>query len=605
MSPAPNSPMLTTDVLIVGAGPSGLVSALLLARLGHRCVVVERNAFTDDHPKAHELNARSVEILREIGITENKLAAEASPIEDGSRVLFCRTINEEYGRIDLMADPARREKYARHLRQTLPYFNLSQSEFEKLLVRRAEAEPLIDLRFRHRWDSMERRADGVVSRVFDENLGAPVTIASRYLLACDGAGSPVRRALGIGVDGPAEIQNFVTAAFRMNLRDRVNTPAKLYWITHPRFAGSLIAHNMERRWVYIVPYFKPWQKPEDFTRQVLEARIRGALGFDAPDLRVDSISTWRMTAQVARSYRDGRVFLVGDAAHRFPPTGGLGMNTGIADAHNLVWKLAAVLQGRAGDALLDTYEAERRPVAVKNCDESRRNFDKIMDVFKPLGLRSDGMELLARIMGGPVVRRLPDAVKQAIFRLLTAPADRMLKRVFRNATLKRRVDAVVDDQIGHFDRLGLDIGYTYETGALVDDGSPVDVAENEVCDYVPSTRPGARLPHAWIDTPGGRRSTHDLLAYDRFTLLATGQDWKFAAESLPTAVHFVDASALGDPFGLGDRPLLVRPDGHIAWRGDANGEADRAAALRDVLDRLGLMPANPEAVVEARSLASA
>lgn len=558
------------EVLIVGAGPSGLVSALLLARLGIPSIVIERNVKTDEHPKAHELNARSVEILRDAGIGESEIAQEASPLEDGSRILFCREINEEFGRIDLMADPARKAKYAEHLRQDLPYFNLSQSEFEKILVRHAETSPLIDLRFRHQWKTVVRNDDCVVSRIVDDASGREFEIEAGYLLACDGASSPVRRALGIGVEGPAEIQNFINAYFQMNLRGRVKTPAKLYWCLHPRYAGTFISHHMEKRWVYAIPYYKPWQKPEDFTPEMLKERIQGALGFPVPDLEITSISPWRMTAQVADSYRSGRVFLVGDAAHRFPPTGGLGMNTGIADAHNLCWKLRAVARGQADDTLLDTYETERRPIAVKNCKESRDNFDRIFEVFDLLGIDANGMELLARVMNSFPVKFFPEGLKRAFLAIVSRPVDRKIRRVFHDRELKERLDRAVANQIPHFDRLGLDIGYTYEHGALIDDGTPVDTAEDAVTQYVPSTHPGARLPHRWVETSQGRKSTHDFLAYDRFTLFAQGAEWRPEAENMGEDVQFVDISTWNVHLDPESRPLLVRPDGHVAWRGNQN-----------------------------------
>ncbi len=567
-------PVESTRVLIVGGGPSGLVSALLLARWGVPSIVLERNVRTDEHPKAHELNARSIEILRDAGIGEEELAAEASPLEDASRILFCRTINEEFGRIDLLDDEARRAKYEAHLRQTLPYLNLSQSELEKILVAHAEASPLIDVRFQHRWESCDETAHQIMSAVTGETA---YTIRSEYLLACDGASSPVRRAVGIGMDGPAEIETFVNAFFRADLRERLATPAKLYWMLHPACPGTLVAHHVERRWVYAVPVQHPWERPEDFTPEVMGERIATVLGFDAPDVEVISTSTWRMTAQVAERYRRGRVLLVGDAAHRFPPTGGLGMNTGMADAHNLAWKLALVLEGRADNGLLDTYEAERWPVALKNCAESHTNFDKVFEVLDALGLDRRGLAMLARVINGPLIRNLPYRAKRALRHALTWPVFRRVGKALRPGAFQERVRKAIARQTNHFDRLGLDIGYVYEGGAVIPDGSTPPAPENDVADYIPTTMPGARLPHGWIDA-AHTHSTLDHLDYTDFTVFA-------AAPGLDT-LHLPHVDTTDFPHDLfpPHEVLLVRPDGHVAWRVD--GRTYSPEALRRAITTL-------------------
>lgn len=590
-----SAPRESTDVLIVGAGPSGLMCALLLARWKVRSIVVERNAVTDSHPKAHELNARSIEILRDAGIGEKELAAEASPLEDASRILFCRTINEEIGRIDLLSDPARRQKYAENLRQRLPYMNLSQSEFEKILVRHAERSPLIDLRFGHRWESMSPGENSVVSTVVRETA---YRIESRYVLGCDGASSQVRRVIGIEMEGPAEIQSFVNAFFELDLSGRVRTRAKLFWIIHPEYAGTFIAHHVAKRWVYAVPVYQPWENVENFTAEAMCERIRGALGFDVPELTISSLSTWRMTAQVATTYRRGRVLLVGDAAHRFPPTGGLGMNTGIADAHNLCWKLALVLSGRAGDALLDTYETERRPVAQKNCAESHANFDRIWDVIRALGVNPKGMEHFARFMNSRPMRMLPDGIKSGVVKALAWVPKRLIGRALRPGRVRDRVQRAIDDQINHFDRLGLDIGYVYEQGALVRSGEVKPTAGSDVADYAPTTIPGARVPHRWIGTGDGRWSTHDSLSYTQLSMLLRTED----ARRLPVRMHedirLVDTSEFPEDAFPRDAMLLVRPDGHVGWRGrvGADDEAAVSAAMETILYSANAMERTGDAV---------
>ncbi len=586
---------VSTDVLVIGAGPTGMIAALCLAQYGIRSVVIERREGIQTHPKAHELSARSIEILHGLGFTYEELMAEASPASDAGRILFCGTLREEFGVIDLNAGDGAK-KYREHLASPAPYLNLSQVELEKIMQAKLRASPHVDLRYRHQWEAFEQRDGGVTSRVSDLAAGNAITVTSRYVLCADGATSRTRAALGVAMVGPEKIRDFVNAYFQADLSRVVNTRGKIYFIFSPHCPGSvLIAHHVERRWVFHTPV-ESWERAEDFTADVLTARIRSALGRSDVPIEITSMSSWRMTAQVAERFRAGRAFLLGDAAHRFPPTGGLGMNSGIGDAHNLAWKLARVLRGESPDALLDTYEPERRPVIQTNCDESRRNSERMYEIVEAFGLKvEDIVEVNERLRAGPLAA-LPASLRAWGQRQLERYGESVLAKFNDDPEVRARVTRSVADQRPHFDRIGLDLGYTYDVGAVLPDGTAPVERDHAVTDYVPSTRPGARLPHFWLDGRRRQRSSHTLIDYRAPTLVlgaSLAEDPALTAAAKELGVRLASLGDEAIPLACrgavhayaqlaADGALLVRPDGHVAWR-QSQGVTPSAALLRSIV----------------------
>jgi 2,4-dichlorophenol 6-monooxygenase len=557
-------------VLVVGGGPVGMMASILLARQGVASRVVERRAGPHRAPQAHVVNPRTLEICRAVGIDVDRLRGLATPRADGSQVVWMTSLaGEELGRL-----PYERQGDDCLVDTPTPLLNLSQHLFEPVLLERLRAEPLAAIAYGHQCQGLRADADGVTADVEDLTSGERHEVRSRYVIAADGAGSRIRRALGIEMVGPDRLQTFVMIHFEADLRALVRTrPAILYWTVDPECAGAFVAHDIDRTWVFMHPYDPESQPVETFDERTCAAIVRRAIGRDVP-LAVRDVSPWTMTAQVADRYRAGRVFLAGDAAHRFPPSGGLGMNTGIQDVDNLAWKLRLVLDGAAGDRLLDTYEIERRPVARENADHSMQNAFRMLEVFEALGVP------------------------------IELGADRAAARARMRETLaddagRARVRAAIEHQRDHFDTRGLQLGFAYEDGALVPDGSPAPCVANRACDYVPSTRPGAHLPHAWVARAGERISTLDLVAHDRFTLIAGPA----AARAIddPTVHTLVAGRDFGDPDGrwaalaeMGDDgALLVRPDRHVAWRASgAMASTERlASALARIVARAGIAPA--------------
>ena len=587
--------MSTSRVLIVGAGPAGATAALLLAEHGIDTLVIEQRVAPSTHPAAHVLSTRTLEIFRGLGL-EHDVRRLSSRIYELRDIIYATSLTgPELGRITIY-DP---ESTEAQLLQTLSptrAVNLSQDVLVPMLWDRLDACKRVEFHRGGVYQSHHETADGVEVRVTSPDGDGELVATGRYLIGADGAGSHIRRTCGLQMRGPV-LQHVISVHFSADLRPYLwSRRAPVIWTCTPRGLGTLSCTALPMTSSSSSPTSRLFSVSR--TSPPTIAGAESEMRWDSRDLAVDihSVQTWAMTAQVANRYRKGRTFLIGDAAHRFPPTGGLGLNTGVHDAHNLAWKLAWEISRRAPADLLDTYEAERRPIGIANTEHSVKNFDGLMDVYAALGLPRLGRRALQALAGSQPMAAIP---RPASRRMVTALMTVAMKRIGRvtsrghtGALLRYRVQEVIARQGGHFRTWGLDLGVYYSRGFLDERNVSDDVVNIEF--YTPVLRVGGRLPHAWIQFNGARVSTLDLPARDTLTVLAASQhksSWRDAqtAVGYPLTVIGVDLAACSGPLRplAAGQALLLRPDAHIAAVLDpsSNGYAD---ALDAALDQLGL-----------------
>ncbi len=586
MSTPEGPEVVETDVLVVGAGPAGLTLAALLAAEGVDAITVTRYAGTAHSPRAHITNQRTMEVFRDLGI-EDDIRAVATPNElMGNNVWATSFAEREIARLLTWGSgEERRTDY--DLASPSRMCNIPQHVMEPVL-HRAALDRGADLRFSTELVTISQDDDHVTATVRNRDTGAEQTIRARYAVGADGGRSTVAEQLGFEMDGETGLGAAVNVWLDADLTSyTAHRPGTLYWMCQPGNdywvgSGTWICVKPWTEWVMLFMY-DPSQGEPDLSEEAVVARARTTIGDPDVPISVKNVSKWQINHVVARSYQQGRVFLAGDAAHRHPPANGLGTNTSIQDSFNLAWKLAHVLRGEAGPQLLATYDAERQPVGRQVVDRAMQSVRDMLPISNALGFApgqsaEEGWQALDDLFA-------PGAVGEE---------------------RRRALDAAVQLQNYQFNCHGVELDQRYTSDGIVDDGTPWPAPDRDPeLFHHPTTHPGARLPHAWLEHDGGRVSTLDLTGHGRFAVLTGigGEAWAEAAAKAGAALgisvelrvlghHCEHDDVLGRWAALREvedtGALLVRPDHHVAWRAPRLSDdptTDLTDALRAALGR--------------------
>ena len=581
---------ITIDVLIIGTGPAGSTTAALLSSYGIENMVINHYRWLAQTPRAHITNQRTMEVLRDLGKdVENEAYQQSSDQELMGENVFCESLaGEEIGRMKSWGNHPMSK--AEHLLSSPTQMNdLPQTFMEPLLFKTACSRGT-HARMSTRYLNHAQDDEGVTTTCLDRLSNKEFTIRSKYLIGADGGNSLVAEHADLPFEGKMGVGGSMNILFRADLSKYVaHRPSVLYWIMQPGANVGGIGMGLIRmirpwnEWLIVWGYDINEEPPVVDEKMATEV-ARQLVG--DPDLEIDLISAsiWTVNDMHATHMQNGRVFCMGDATHRHPPSNGLGSNTSIQDAFNLAWKLAAVLNGQAGPQLLESFSEERAPIAKQIVTRANQSIGEFGPIFEGLGL-TDSTD--PDIMQANMDKRCdatPEAEKQ--------------RAAIREAIAFKKYE---------FDAHGVEMNQRYKSGAVITDGQMESAFELDAeLHYQPTTWPGARIPHVWIfDSKGNKHSTLDLTGKGRFTILTgiNGEAWAKAAESVSAALNInLVTHVIGPRRSLIDHTgdwararetaesgcVLVRPDQHVCWRAEEmsdNPEADLLRVFETILDR--------------------
>lgn len=574
----------------------GLVLAMLLTKLGIKCAVVEKSKSFSNHPQAHFINNRTMEVFRKLDGLAEEIQTFQPPVDLWRKFIYCTSLSGTIlGSVDHMqpqdfeqvVSPISVAHYSQYkltrlLLNKLEGLNFNVCNGDGFGISKNDAVVERQILMGHECVSIESTSDCIsvaaASFLFNGQC-VERNIRCGILVGADGAGSTVRNLMGICLKGEKDLQKLISIHFislalgKFLLSER---PGMLFFIFNTEAIGVLVAHDLkEGEFVLQIPFYPPQQKFDDFTSEKCEKIIVQLVGKELVDVNVKDVKPWVMHAEVAEKFvsSDNRIILAGDAAHRFPPAGGFGMNTGIQDAHNLAWKLASVIRGISPSSILQTYEIERRPIAMFNTALSIQNFRAAMEVPAALGLDPKVANSVHEVVNYGLGWILPSGLQKGILERLFAIGRAQVSDIFLNesnplgsARLDKLRSIFEEGKSLQLQFPAEDLGFRYPQGALVPDKNichdNTEKPTGRRRDYIPSADPGSRLPHMNVKELSKRSSkevfsTLDLVAGDKLEFLL------IIAPLLPSYDLARATLAVADEFSVSAKVCIMWPHGSI------------------------------------------